>query len=85
MRLFVYHLQAVQTELVLMVLLRLAEDIITMDNNVQTTRKKQVTQALHSNMGDLFTFFIETLKVNNARLKELVSKHLGNHCGPQFV
>ena len=55
-----------------MVLLRLAEDVISMDSHLQPTRRKEITQALHSNAGDLFAFFIETLKVNSTKLRELV-------------
>jgi len=54
-----------------MILLRLAEDVISMDSNLQPTRKKQITQELHSHMDGLFTFFIETLQNNTAKFRTL--------------
>ena len=63
--------QDVQTEVVLMILLRLAEDVISMDSNLQSTRKKQITQELHTHMDGLFTFFIETLQKNTAKYRTL--------------
>ncbi|XP_020614458.1 exportin-5-like [Orbicella faveolata] len=64
----------VQTEVVLMILLRLAEDVISMDSNLQPTRKKQITQELHTHMDGLFTFFIETLQKNTAKFRTLKSE-----------
>ena len=64
-------LQNVQTEMVLMVLLRLAEDVMSMDSNLHANRKKQITQELHSHMDGLFTFFIDTLQQNTARFRSL--------------
>lgn len=63
--------QDVQTEVVLMILLRLAEDVISMDSNLQSTRKKQITQELHTHMDGLFTFFIDTLQKNTAKFRIL--------------
>ena len=54
-----------------MILLRLAEDVISMDSNLQATRKKQITQELHTHMDGLFTFFIETLQKNTAKFRTL--------------
>jgi len=63
--------QDVQTEVVLMILLRLAEDVISMDGNLQSNRKKQITQELHTHMEGLFTFFIDTLQKNTAKFRSL--------------
>ena len=54
-----------------MILLRLAEDVISMDSNLQPNRKKQITQELHKHMDGLFTFFIETLQKNTAKFRTL--------------
>lgn len=54
-----------------MVLLRLSEDIISMDSNLHATRKKQITQELHTHMDGLFTFFIDTLQQNTAKFRSL--------------
>ncbi|KAJ7365547.1 Exportin-5 [Desmophyllum pertusum] len=64
----------VQTEVVLMILLRLAEDVISMDSNLQANRKKQITQELHLHMEGLFTFFIDTLQKNTAKFRTLKSQ-----------
>lgn len=42
-----------------------------MDSNLQSTRKKQITQELHTQMEGLFTFFIETLQKNTAMFRTL--------------
>ena len=62
-----------------MILLRLAEDVISMDSNLQPTRKKQITQELHTHMDGLFTFFIETLQNNTAKFKTLKVVCLSNY------
>ena len=67
----VYLCQDVQTEVVLMILLRLAEDVISMDSNLQANRKKQITQELHLHMEGLFTFFIDTLQKNTVKFRTL--------------
>ena len=54
-----------------MVLLRLAEDAISMDMHLQQNRKKQITNALHSNMGGLFSFFVKSLQRSTWRFKDL--------------
>ena len=62
-----------------MILLRLAEDVISMDNNLQPTRKKQITQELHTHMDGLFTFFIETLQKNTAKFRTLKVVRLSDY------
>ena len=67
----VHLYQDVQTEVVLMIFLRLAEDVISMDSHLQMNRKKQITQELHTHMEGLFSFFIETLQKNTAKFRSL--------------
>ena len=71
--LFVYFIfwQDVQTETVLMILLRLAEDVISMDSHLQSNRKKQITQELNTQAQGLFNFFIETLQINTTKYRTL--------------
>ena len=57
--------------MVLMILLRLAEDVISMDSNLQSNRKKEITQELNLHAQGLFTFFIETLKTNMTNYRTL--------------
>ena len=54
-----------------MILLRLAEDVISMDSNLQSNRKKEITHELNMHAQGLFTFFIETLKTNTAKYRTL--------------
>lgn len=56
--------QETQTEIVLMIFLRLAEDVITMDSNLQSSRKKEITNELNRLAQELFVFFLETLSTN---------------------
>ena len=74
--LFVYFIfwQDVQTETVLMILLRLAEDVISMDSHLQSNRKKQITQELNTQAQGLFNFFIETLQINTTKYRTLKVK-----------
>ena len=71
--LFSYNIfwQDVQTEKVLMILLRLAEDVISMDSHLQSNRKKQITQELNTHAEGLFNFFIETLQINTTKYRAL--------------
>ena len=52
-----------QTELVLLVLLRLAEDIVVFQN-IPQQRRRDILQTLTSkvNMDDIFSFFLSTLE-----------------------
>ncbi|XP_071797679.1 exportin-5-like [Asterias amurensis] len=49
-----------QTELVLLVLLRLVEDVVAFQS-LQTNRRRDVLQALTSNMAEFFTFMLHLL------------------------
>ena len=71
--LFSYNIfwQDVQTEKVLIILLRLAEDVISMDSHLQSNRKKQITQELNTHAEGLFNFFIETLQINTTKYRAL--------------
>ena len=55
--------QHAQTELVLLVLLRLAEDIVVFQN-IPQQRRRDILQTLTSkvNMDDIFSFFLSTLE-----------------------
>lgn len=54
-----------QLELVLLVFLRLAEDVIlSLDPNLQSQRRKNIEQALSENMKDLFIFLITNLQTH---------------------
>ena len=60
-------------ELVLMVLLRLTEDLFTMpDTHLNSLRRKDMTQMLYRHIDGLFQFFVETLKINEGKIRELV-------------
>ena len=54
-----------------MILLRLAEDVISMDSHLQSNRKKQITQELNTHAEGLFNFFIETLQINTTKYRAL--------------
>ena len=54
-----------QLELVLLVFLRLAEDVIlALDPNLQSQRRKNIEQALSENVKDLFIFLITNLQTH---------------------
>ncbi|XP_038074929.1 exportin-5-like isoform X2 [Patiria miniata] len=59
-----------QTELVLLVLLRLVEDVVAFQN-LQTSRRRDILQALTSHMAELFTFMVHLLTHHIERLKQL--------------
>ena len=63
--------QEIQTEIVLMIFLRLAEDVITMDSNLQSSRKKEITSELNRLAQELFVFFLETLSTNISKYRVL--------------
>ena len=65
-------LQDTQTELVLLVLLRLVEDVVTFQN-LQTSRRRDVLQALTSHMAELFTFMVQLLTHHVETYRQLVS------------
>ncbi|XP_067031823.1 exportin-5-like isoform X5 [Acropora muricata] len=67
----------IQTEIVLMIFLRLAEDVITMDSNLQSSRKKEITSELNRLAQELFVFFLETLSTNISKYRVL-KNHMEN-------
>ena len=69
--LFVF-LQETQTELVLLTLLRLAEDLLLF-MSVPAQRRREMVQELTSKTGELFGFFVRTLTTQNNLYQELVS------------
>lgn len=64
--------QEAQTELVLLVFLRLAEDIVAFQN-LAGPRRRDLYQALTSNMTELFTFFLNVLKIQTEHYNAKVS------------
>ncbi|EDO29338.1 predicted protein, partial [Nematostella vectensis] len=62
-----------QQELVLMVLLRLAEDVIGMDVNLQNQRKREMMLALNTHSEGIFKFFLNMLTYNSKMLNQMVS------------
>lgn len=54
-----------------MIFLRLAEDVITIDSNLQSSRKKEISHELNRLAQELFTFFLETLSTNISNYKAL--------------
>ena len=68
---FFFFFQEIQTEIVLMIFLRLAEDVITMDSNLQSSRKKEITGELNRLAQELFVFFLETLSTNISKYRVL--------------
>ncbi|XP_048586342.1 exportin-5 isoform X3 [Nematostella vectensis] len=60
-----------QQELVLMVLLRLAEDVIGMDVNLQNQRKREMMLALNTHSEGIFKFFLNMLTYNSKMLNQM--------------
>uniref|UniRef100_A0A673BPB9 Exportin-5 n=1 Tax=Sphaeramia orbicularis TaxID=375764 RepID=A0A673BPB9_9TELE len=69
-----------QTELVMLILLRLAEDVITFQT-LPTQRRRDIQQTLTQNMDSVFSFMMAILHVNveNYRKMVFVNKHEA-HC-----
>lgn len=61
-----------QLELVLIILMRLSEDINGLDAKLTSMRMKEMLTTLNDNMEDLFIFFIETLQTKVMLLKEKI-------------
>uniref|UniRef100_A0A8D0ADU7 Exportin-5 n=1 Tax=Sander lucioperca TaxID=283035 RepID=A0A8D0ADU7_SANLU len=61
-----------QTELVMLILLRLAEDVITFQT-LPTQRRRDIQQTLTQNMENIFSFMIAILHVNVEDYRKLVS------------
>ncbi|KAF4520177.1 hypothetical protein B566_EDAN003889 [Ephemera danica] len=62
-----------QTELVLLVLLRLAEDVATLQTLESNQRRKDIYQALTANMETLFKFFLWLINRHFTKLQDLVA------------
>lgn len=59
-----------QTELMLLVLLRLAEDVVAFQN-VQSQRRREIHQALVTNLSEIFEFFLTTLNCHYTKYREM--------------
>jgi len=66
-------LQPTQTELVLMVFLRLIEDVITFQN-LQTIRRREIVNALNVNIAEIFELFVNLLQEHSRAAQELDKK-----------
>jgi len=64
-------LQLTQTELVLLVFLRLDEDVV-MFQNIPAQRRREIQQGLTINMSELYSYFITTLQTSYNAYKQLV-------------
>ncbi|XP_023226925.1 exportin-5-like [Centruroides sculpturatus] len=67
-----YKTLETQKELVCLIFLRLVEDIVTLQN-VQNQRRREIYQALTSNLQKIFVFFVTSLKTHYYEYKTLVS------------
>ncbi|XP_078000928.1 exportin-5-like [Glandiceps talaboti] len=61
-----------QTELVLLVFLRLAEDVVAFQT-LQPQRRRDVLQALTANMAEIFAFFLDLLQTHTTQYRQLVT------------
>lgn len=73
--------QATQTELVMLILLRLAEDVIFFQT-LPAQRRRDIQQKLTQNMDSIFRFMMSILRVNVEELRKLVSEH--SFCFPKI-
>lgn len=64
--------QEAQTELVMLILLRLAEDVITFQT-LPTQRRRDIQQTLTQNMESIFSFMMAILQLNVEDYRKLVS------------
>eukprot|EP00057_Strongylocentrotus_purpuratus_P015611 XP_011670085.1 PREDICTED: exportin-5 [Strongylocentrotus purpuratus] len=60
-----------QTELVLLILLRLVEDVVSFHNVQQSRRRKDLWQALTSNMAQISSFLIKVLEMYSEKYQSL--------------
>uniref|UniRef100_A0A8B9JLY6 Exportin-5 n=1 Tax=Astyanax mexicanus TaxID=7994 RepID=A0A8B9JLY6_ASTMX len=67
-----------QTELVMLILLRLAEDVITFQT-LPTQRRRDIQQTLTQNMGNIFTFLLAILQQQVDAYRRLVDR-IRAHC-----
>ncbi|KAI4494072.1 hypothetical protein M0802_009226 [Mischocyttarus mexicanus] len=59
-----------QTELVLLVFLRLVEDVALLQTLESNQRRKDIYQALNSNMAEIFTFFMRLMEQHFSKFRE---------------
>nr|XP_054759468.1 exportin-5-like [Lytechinus pictus] len=62
-----------QTELVLLILLRLVEDVVSFHNVQQGRRRKDLWQALNANMSQISSFLIKVLEMYSEKYQSLES------------
>ena len=63
--------QEAQTELVMLILLRLAEDVITFQT-LPTQRRRDIQQTLTQNMDNIFSFMLAILHINAEDYRKVV-------------
>uniref|UniRef100_A0A8B9JME2 Exportin 5 n=1 Tax=Astyanax mexicanus TaxID=7994 RepID=A0A8B9JME2_ASTMX len=68
-----------QTELVMLILLRLAEDVITFQT-LPTQRRRDIQQTLTQNMGNIFTFLLAILQQQVDAYRRLTANSEKAHC-----
>lgn len=64
-------IQETQTELVMFILLRLAEDVVTFQT-LPPQRRRDIQQTLTQNMEKIFSFLLNTLQENVNKYREVV-------------
>jgi len=68
---FILGHQETQTELVMFILLRLAEDVVTFQT-LPTQRRRDIQQTLTQNMEKIFSFLLITLQQNVNKYRRVV-------------
>lgn len=71
MECFILGHQETQTELVMFILLRLAEDVVTFQT-LPTQRRRDIQQTLTQNMEKIFSFLLTTLQQNVNKYRRMV-------------
>lgn len=69
-------MQETETELVLMVFLRVVEDVIIFQS-IPQQRRREIQQTLTANLGELFKFFLTKLNYHKEQYHSLVSHCFG--------
>lgn len=69
--LFLLDFQETQTELVMFILLRLAEDVVTFQT-LPHQRRRDIQQTLTQNMEKIFSFLLNTLQENVNKYRLMV-------------
>lgn len=64
-------MQETQTELVMFILLRLAEDVVTF-HTLPFQRRRDIQQTLTQNMERIFSFLLNTLQENVNKYRQMV-------------